>query len=234
MILLNWNHATCHQIWPRQGFVNWNNCILAFFCAGVMAWSSSTSPNPGAAVTSSSFLTSAPSVFTASSCGPSSLIASLSFGLGAGLVGFEGGRGMGLAAGGLLPLAEDDEIDAIDPIGAVAMGPIDRGGGRPGGGAASVDLPRWNLMLASGHTSLHRFRALSRLCSKSSLVQATPVKSSWRFWVRVRMFLSNTEPWQGPTSRWMSQLRQLNQLKTLQDYCHWINWGNSIGTNVDG
>ena len=140
----------------------------------------------------------------------------------------------GLGSRGLLPLAEDDEIDAIDPIGAVAMGPIDRGGGRPGGGAASVDLPRWNLMLASGHTSLHRFRALSRLCSKSSSVQATPVKSSWRFWVRVRMFLSNTEPWQGPTSRWMSQLRQLNQLKTLQDYCHWINWGNSIGTNVDG
>lgn len=135
-------------------------------------------PKTAGAVTSS-FLTSASSVFTASSCGPSSFIASLSFGLGAGLVGFEGG--MGLAAGGLLPLAEDDEIDAIDPIGAVAMGPIARGGGRPGGGAACVDLPRRNLMPASGHTSLHRFRALSRLCSKSSSVQATPVKSSRRF-----------------------------------------------------
>ena len=212
MILLNWNHATCHQIWPRQGFVNWNNCILAFFCAGVMAWSSSTSPRPGGGVTSS-FLTLGCSSFS-SSCGcssfTSSFIASLPGGLGAGLSGFEG---MALAAGALLPLAEDDAIDRNDPIGAVAMGPIGLGGGGPGG-AGGMDLPRWNLMLASGHTSLHRFRALSRLCSKSSSVQATPVKSSWRFWVRVRMFLSNTER---PTSRWMSQLRQLNRLKTLQE-----------------
>ena len=42
--------------------------------------------------------------------------------------------GMGLAAG--LWLAADDELDTIDPIGAVAMGPIDitRGGGGPCGG----------------------------------------------------------------------------------------------------
>ena len=212
MILLNWNHATCHPIWPRQGFVNWNNCILAFFCAGVMAWSSSTSPRPGGGVTSS-FLTLGCSSFS-SSCGcssfSSSFIASLPGGLGAGLSGFEG---MALAAGALLPLAEDDAIDRNDPIGAVAMGPIALGGGGPAG-AGGMDLPRRNLMLASGQTSLHRFLALSRLCSKSSSVQATPVKSSKRFWVRVRRFLSNTER---PTSRWMSQLRQLNQLKTLQE-----------------
>ena len=84
----------------------------------------------------------ASSVLT-SSFGTDSSFAAI-FGFGTGLVG------MGLAAGGLLQLAADDEIDAIDPIGAaVAMGPIARAGGGPcggqggsGGGAGWKDLSR--------------------------------------------------------------------------------------------